>query len=182
MAGFPTTPPRTPPHGKLSIGWGTVDPSEFDVDGTVRFSFVNEGQNIGEHLRIRLTTQCIDDNPKWIPWKDCRPSVHLSILSATAYEYDSTLGVKKIYTFRAHLNTRPTDDDECLLVDLVIDVQAGTDVLPGMNLSGDIKSILGNASLAAALTPVLTWTIPFRVCCHKCRPTYAFNPTNEELG
>jgi hypothetical protein len=180
--GFPVRPPIPPPQGGLPVAFNSVDATQFDTDGTVRFGFSYNGTDIGNRLKIKVTTECIDHSWPIVPWKDCRPSVDVDVLEQYSYYYGEVpvLGVKKVLTFRASLKTRPTKDDECVWAFLTIDVQSGTELLPGVNVGGGVNSIFGNASLAANLTPVLTWTIPFKVCCEDCVEKLTFGPPPDE--
>jgi hypothetical protein len=175
---FPNPPADLSKPGADTVSLTSVDATQFDVDGTVKFNFNYDNTPIGDHLKIKVTRHCRDHNFKFIPWKDCRPEVDVITVWSKKYDYGTVpgLGVKKVLTFRAHYRTSPTKDDECLWLFLTIDVQSGTELLPGVNASADIRSWLGNAAASGGLTPIWTWTIPFKLCCHDCELTCIPDP------
>jgi hypothetical protein len=180
MGGFPTNPPAPVPGQIVTIT--SVDATQFDTDGTVRIQFSYNGKNLGYRLKIKVVKHCRDHNFKFIPWKDCRPDVDLVILRSDAYLYDTipATHLGKVFTFDASLTTKPTNDDECLWVFLKIEVHSGLDILPGFKGQAQLLSLLGQAQASAGIKPIMTWTIPFKVCCHDCELTCIFDPPDNE--
>jgi hypothetical protein len=181
MPGFPNHLPAPPASGS-PISCPQIDASEFDRDGTVRFGFVHNGVNIGYRLKIKVTTGCKDDNPFFIPWKDCRPFARVRVLQQSSYFFDRipVIDVWKVLSFDARIETEETDDDECLMAYLIITVQSGTDILPGFQFGADLSSFLAKAKASGQVSPIESWTIPFRVCCEDCKAKLTFLDTEEQ--
>jgi len=181
MADFPDHLSNPPAHGSPITSNG-VDASEYARNGTVRFSFTNNGASIGYRLKIQITKGCKDEAPFFAFWKTCRPYVRVRVIDQFSHYFDPipVVGIHKVLSFDAKVETEPTDDDSCIDGYLIITVQTGTEILPGFNLDADLASFLAKARASGQVSPVMKWTLPFHLCCEDCKPRLTFANAAEE--